>query len=66
LFPLENNHPSLNMLTKITTSFGLILILAGLSTLPIVDKTYFFISMQVVQVGVTLVTHNSKQQSDDD
>jgi hypothetical protein len=54
------------MLTKITTSFGLILILAGLSTLPIVDKTDFFISMQVVQVGVTLVTHNSKQHSDDD
>jgi hypothetical protein len=47
------------MLTKITTSFGLILILAGLSTLPIIDRNDYFISMQVVQVGLTLVTHNS-------
>ncbi|MBD2293944.1 hypothetical protein H6G06_10665 [Anabaena sphaerica FACHB-251] len=54
------------MLTKITTFFGLILILAGISTLPLIDRNDYFISMQVVQIGVTLITHNSKQQSNDD
>lgn len=54
------------MLTKITTSFGLILILASVSTLPIIDRKDHYLSMQVIQVGLTLVTHNSKQKSDDD
>ena len=54
------------MLTKFTTSLGLILIIAGLSTLSIIHRQDYYISMQVVQVGLTLVTHNSKQKSDDD
>jgi hypothetical protein len=49
------------MLRKIRTSLGLMLIVRGLSTLPILDREDYYLSMQVVQVGVTLVSHNSRQ-----